>query len=188
MKKKSYNVLITAACMFMLFSCTAEKAAAAAPKDTSVKALAPFGFHIYEEPVDPSELTLTDLKGKTITNADFTGNITLLNFWASWCPPCRSEMPSIDNLHKAMQGKNFNIVAVNVGEKKDHLVQFIADAGYTFPVYLDEKAVISGMFASRGIPITYLLNKEGDIIAVRPGAMEYDQPKLIEIFKGLADE
>ncbi len=175
-------------CAIMLFSCTAEKAAAEPSKNMGVKALTSFGFHIYEEPVNLPDLNLTDIHGKTITNADFAGNITLLNFWASWCPPCRSEMPSIERLYKAMKGKQFKIVAVNVGEKKNQVVQFLTKEKYTFPVYLDEQAAVSGIFASRGIPVTYVLNKAGKIAAVKPGAMEYDQENLIKIFKGLADE
>ena len=97
-------------------------------------------------------------------------------------------MPSIERLNKEMDGKNFKIVAVNVGQSKKEVADFIEKHKYTFPIYLDERGTVSAAFASRGIPITYVINKEGKIIAVRPGAMEYDQPELIKAFKDLADE
>ena len=119
--------------------------------------------------------------------SDFTGNITLLNFWATWCPPCRAEMPSIERLYKKMSGTNFRIVAVNAGEHRTQVSSFIEKNKYTFPIYLDESNAVSSIFAARGLPSTYLVNKEGKVIAARIGAMEYDQAELIKLLKELAD-
>ena len=97
-------------------------------------------------------------------------------------------MPSIDRLHKAMQGTKFQIIAVNVGERSTQVSTFIDKNKYAFPIYLDETGILSSKFAARGIPATFLLNKEGKIFAVYVGAMEYDKDGLIKLFKELADE
>ncbi len=195
MKKLLNHFCLTALCAAVLLSCTPAKMHAkkisrsTGANATATGALASFGFYVYKEPADLSNLNLPPLAGGSpFTNADFTGNISLLNFWAGWCPPCRAEMPSIERLSKEMDGKNFKIVAVNVGQSKKEVADFIEKHKYTFPIYLDERGTVSAAFASRGIPITYVINKEGKIIAVRPGAMEYDQPELIKAFKDLADE
>ena len=96
-------------------------------------------------------------------------------------------MPSIERLYKQMDGTNFRIIAVNAGEHRSQVTSFIEKNKYTFPIYLDESNQLSSIFAARGLPSTYLVNKEGKVIAARIGAMEYDQAELIKLLKELAD-
>ncbi|MGI5090237.1 TlpA family protein disulfide reductase [Treponema sp. OMZ 305] len=153
-----------------------------------VAALSSLGFYVYDQPIDlPITAPIPALTGDPVKVSDFTGNITLLNFWATWCPPCRAEMPSIERLYKKMSGTNFRIVAVNAGEHRTQVSSFIEKNKYTFPIYLDESNAVSSIFAARGLPSTYLVNKEGKVIAARIGAMEYDQAELIKLLKELAD-
>jgi len=168
----------------LVLGCSAKKADT---NDLSA-ALNAAGFYVYEKPVDMPESTISGFTGGSVSNKDFAGKITLLNFWATWCPPCRAEMPSIERLYTAMQGKRFQIIAVNAGEHRAQVASFIEKNKYTFPIYLDESNTLSSLFAARGIPSTYLLNKEGKIMAARIGAMEYDQAELIKLFKDMADE
>ena len=176
----------------------ARKTAAASPAAQSsaaqqsavdpVAALSSLGFYVYDKPIDlPIAASIPALAGEPVKVSDFTGNITLLNFWATWCPPCRAEMPSIERLHQAMQGKSFQIIAVNSGEHRSQVASFIEKNKYTFPIYLDESNELSSIFAARGLPSTYLVSKEGKVIAARIGAMEYDQAELIKLLKELAD-
>ena len=160
----------------------------AAQHTDPVSALSSFGFYVYDQPIDlPIAAPIPALKGESIKVSDFIGNITLLNFWATWCPPCRAEMPSIERLYKQMSGTNFRIVAVDAGEHRSQVASFIEKNKYTFPIYLDESNELSSIFAARGLPSTYLVNKEGKVIAARIGAMEYDQAELIKLLKELAD-
>lgn len=153
-----------------------------------VTALSSLGFYVYDTPIDlPITAPIPALAGDPIKVDDFTGKITLLNFWATWCPPCRAEMPSIERLYKQMDGTNFRIIAVNAGEHRSQVTSFIEKNKYTFPIYLDESNQLSSIFAARGLPSTYLVNKEGKVIAARIGAMEYDQAELIKLLKELAD-
>jgi len=177
-------ILVTVICV----GCSVKNAHANTSSKGKLSDLASYGFYLYEKPLDLVDFNLPALDGTTaIKPESFTGKIGLLNFWATWCPPCRSEMPSIERLYKAMDKKKFIIAAINVGETQTAVAEFIRKNNYTFPIYLDQKSTIASIFAARGIPTTYVINKEGKIIAVRPGAMEYDQPKLIEIFKTLAN-
>lgn len=151
-------------------------------------ALSSLGFYVYETPIDlPVTAPIPALAGDPVKVSDFSGKITFFNFWATWCPPCRAEMPSIERLYKQMSGTNFRIIAVNAGENRSQVASFIEKNKYTFPIYLDESNALSSIFAARGLPSTYLVNKEGKVIAVRIGAMEYDQAELIKLLKELAD-
>ncbi|MGP1444164.1 TlpA family protein disulfide reductase [Treponema sp.] len=149
--------------------------------------LASLGFYIYEEPIDLPLTSVAKLEGGSMNADAFKGKITLLNFWATWCPPCRAEMPSIERLYAQTKNSAFQIVAVNVGERQAQVASFIEKNKYTFPIYLDESQQLSSIFAARGIPSTYIVDKNGKVIAARIGAMEYDQQELIKVFKELAD-
>ncbi len=154
----------------------------------SVSSLSSLGFYVYDTPIDlPISSSIPALAGDSIKVGAFTGKISLLNFWATWCPPCRAEMPSIERLHKQMSGTKFQIIAVNSGERRSQVASFIEKNKYTFLIYLDESNELSSIFAARGLPSTYLVNKEGKVIAARIGAMEYDQAELIKVLKELAD-
>ena len=182
----------------LAFGCSAKQAqtgqadrqepAARQSRTDPVAALSSFGFYVYDKPIDlPIMSSIPALAGDPVTAGDFTGKISLLNFWATWCPPCRAEMPSIERLYGRMEGTNFRIIAVNAGENRTQVASFIEKNNYSFPIYLDEANELSSIFAARGLPSTYIVNKEGKVIAVRIGAMEYDQAELIQLFKELAD-
>ena len=160
-----------------------------APTQATAK-LAKFGFQLFPKPQDLPVFEVQALgkagsAAKTLKSDSLTGTITVLNFWATWCPPCKSEMPSIQKLETAMKGTAFRIVAISVGETEKTVASFIANAGYTYPVYLDPKGTVGALFASQGIPTTYILDKNGKAIAGIVGAREYDDPELIAVFKEL---
>ncbi|HPA11134.1 MAG TPA: TlpA disulfide reductase family protein [Treponemataceae bacterium] len=148
--------------------------------------LAGLGFYVFPEPIRLPEFNAPGLAGGMIESTEFAGKVTLLNFWATWCPPCRKEMPSIERLHAAMNGFDFSIVAISVSEKKNTVEEFIASAGYTFPIYLDERGSIGSALASQGIPTTYILDKNGLVIAGIVGSFEYDNETLVNVFREMA--
>jgi len=169
-------------------STAAQSSAAQQTSADPVAALSSLGFYVYDQPIDlPISSSIPALAGNPIKAGDFIGNITLLNFWATWCPPCRAEMPSIDRLYAQTKDTKFQIIAVNSGERRAQVASFIEKNNYSFPIYLDESNELSVIFAARGLPSTYLVNKEGKIFAARIGAMEYDQAALIKVLKELAD-
>ena len=152
--------------------------------------LSSLGFHVFPEPVELPAFTAQalDPSGKALDPASFKGTVTLLNFWATWCPPCKGELPSIERLSTLMKGTAFRVAAVSVGEKNETVRSFIASKGYTFPVYLDPAGSLGSSFASQGIPTTDIVDKRGRVVAGIVGAREYDDEKLVAILTELANQ
>ena len=121
------------------------------------------------------DFTMTDASGKSVSLADFKGKPILLNFWASWCGPCKSEMPDIQTAYE-QYGNEIEFLIVNMtgmsGETQETASQFIKDNGYTFPVYFDEGYSAAAAYGVNSIPQTYLIDPEGNIIGAAMGAMD----------------
>jgi thiol-disulfide isomerase/thioredoxin len=116
------------------------------------------------------------------------GNITLLNFWATWCPPCKQEIPTIQKLHDTMKGQKFEIMAVDLGESAPTVKGFLDENKISYPVYLDPKNSLASLYASRGIPTTYILDKSGKFIAGIIGTFDYSNPQFVSMMKELASK
>ena len=145
------------------------------------------GFYVYEAPIKQKDFTLTSLDGKLSRRSELAGKIVLLNFWATWCPPCKEEIPSIQKLADSMQGKAFTVMAVSVGEKKTTVAEFAKQWKMRYPVYIDPQNILGKTYASRGIPTTYVLDKQGGFIAAIIGSFKFDSAEVIALFTELAD-
>ncbi|HPB65250.1 MAG TPA: TlpA disulfide reductase family protein [Spirochaetales bacterium] len=145
------------------------------------------GFFVFPRPEPMPPFEVAPLAGGRAGLGDAAGKVVLLNFWATWCPPCRSEMPSIQRLHDAMAGRPFAVMAVSVAESAATVRAFLKTDPYTFPIYLDEGGRASGPFVGRGIPTTFVLDKQGRAIAGVIGARSYDDPEVLALFKALAE-
>jgi peroxiredoxin len=108
--------------------------------------------------------SLTGLDGKTYSLDGLRGKVVLLNFWATWCPPCRKEMPDLEKLYRELGPKGFVVLAVS-DEKRDVVERFLADKGYTFPILLDEGRKVNTAFDVEGIPKSFLFGRDGKIVA-----------------------
>ncbi|KFL43303.1 thiol-disulfide oxidoreductase [Lysinibacillus sp. BF-4] len=126
----------------------------------------------------PPDFTLTTLDGEKVTLSDYKGKKVILNFWASWCPPCKAEMPHMQKYYdKKAKEQNFEILAVNLTseEKGDRLVEkFLQSYGITFPVPMDEKGDIALKYQVITIPSTFILNTDGQIEHSIIGPMNED--------------
>src|SRR3546814_5396859 len=113
----------------------------------------------------PRELPLIsfqDATGKTVTVADFQGRVILLNLWATWCPPCREEMPSLDRLNAKRGGPNFEVVALSIDRDRDLIGPFYQDFGIqTLKHYVDPTTRASDTLRAPGVPTTLLIDREG---------------------------
>lgn len=175
--------LIAAAAVFLALSILPASAAA---KAWYVPRLEKLGFYVFASPFVYPDFKVTNLAGAERTRASVSGKVVLLNFWATWCPPCKEEIPSIEALSKAMKGKDFEVFAVNLGDDAATVKSFVAEQKMTFPVYLDPKNTLSRTYAAQGIPTTYLLDKEGRFIAGMVGNYDYSNPEFVALLDELA--
>ncbi len=183
MKKRRNAVFIIAS--FLLLS-TRFPSFAAADKPWYSAPLEKLGFYVFEKPFAFEDFQVTDLSGATKSRASVQGKIVLLNFWATWCPPCKAEIPSIEALSKSMKGKSFEVFAVNLGDDPKTVKTFVAANKISFPVYLDPRNLLTKTYASQGIPTTYLLDKQGRFIAGMVGGYDYAKPELKTFLEELA--
>ena len=113
---------------------------------------------------------LVDLKGEAQALENYTGRPLIINFWTTWCRLCVAEMPLLQELYGS--GEDVTVLAVNIKERQEDVEVFIRDAGYTFPVLLDENGEAASAYRVRGLPTTFAVNADGVITAVRIGAFD----------------
>lgn len=119
--------------------------------------------------------TLRDLKGDTVSLKSLRGKVVFLNVWATWCPPCREEMPSIEKLYEEFKG-NKNLVILAVSQDTDGrkaVAPFVEQNGYHFPVLLDPKNKVGDEYDVSGIPETFIIDREGRIVAHHVGPFDW---------------
>jgi peroxiredoxin len=111
-----------------------------------------------------ADFTLKDLSGKRWTRSALKGKVVLVNFWATWCPPCRKEMPDLDALYAQFKSKGFVILAIS-DEKDPTVRKFITEKGYHYPVLLDSDRAVNGRYHVMGIPKSFLYDRSGKLVA-----------------------
>lgn len=134
------------------------------------------------------DFTLDGLDGEPISLSDFKGKVVFLNFWATWCPPCKAEMPAMGQLYKKFKDKGVVVVAVNHYEEKGKVMHFVADGGYTFPVPLDIKGVASDKYKVRFLPVTFIIDRGGKLIGQVVGMRQWDSSVSFSFFEELVGE
>lgn len=120
------------------------------------------------------ELQLVDISGLAVDLKDYHGQVVLLNNWATWCPPCRAEMPVLQAYHTAYQEQGFTVVAVEAGEPAEQVQQFVDKAGLTFPVWVDPTQLALAAFRNMALPNSYVIDREGQVRLAWSGAISMD--------------
>lgn len=140
-------------------------------------------------PLAPA-FTLKDLDGKTHKLSAYKGQVLLVNFWASWCPPCRREMPSMERLYLKLKGEPFQVFAVNQNEGFDLIFAFTGelDPAPTFPILLDEKGKAPAQWNVKGLPTSFIVDKQGRIAYRAVGGREFDHPEIEAALRRLMHE
>jgi len=131
------------------------------------------------------DFELKDLSGTTRRLSDFNGKVVFLNFWATWCGPCRFEMPSMEKLYRRFKAAGLEIVAVNLQEDRDSVQRFVDEYELSFPVLLDTTGRIGATYGARSIPTTYIVDRDGFVLAGTIGAREWDTEEYIRFFEKL---
>jgi cytochrome c biogenesis protein CcmG/thiol:disulfide interchange protein DsbE len=143
------------------------------------------------------EVRATDLRtGRPAALSEYRGKVVLLNVWATWCPPCRVEMPSMERLHQKLVGTDFRIVAVSVDgdpfhpedvEGPSEIMAFVNGMGLTFDILHDPSGAIRTSYQTTGVPESFLLDRDGVIVKKVIGAAEWDGPVNEAIIRRLLD-
>ena len=128
------------------------------------------------------------LDGTVSGLADYRGKVILLNVWATWCGPCRTEMPSMQRLHTQFAGSDFRIVAVSVDQERSAVVRaFADDLGITFDILHDPTGEIQRLYKTTGVPESWVIDRSGTIIKKVVGATEWDSPTNTALIRTLLD-
>jgi thiol-disulfide isomerase/thioredoxin len=138
------------------------------------------------QPTAP-KLKLLNMDGQEVNLEKLRGQVVLVNFWATWCPPCRREMPSLQRLWQKLGKSELQIVAVNVGEDADTVLGFMGtlDDSPTFPIVFDKDSAVLRAWPVKGLPTTFLIDRKGRIIYRAIGGREFDSPESIRLITEL---
>ena len=132
--------------------------------------------------------TLKSLNGKNLKLSEMTGNVVLINFWASWCGPCREEMPLLNSLHKKYEPLGFTVLGVNVEEKSKNARGFLKDFPVDFPILLDNKNTVSKKYKVVAMPTTVMVDRDGNVRYLHKGYKSGDEKKYRKMIKKLVRE
>lgn len=109
------------------------------------------------------DLTLQDLAGNPVSLTDYRGSVVLVNLWATWCPPCKEEMPTLETFYEKYKNSGFVLVAVNQEEPREIVAPFVAEYGLTFPVWLDLEYLAEREFNTANLPSSYVIDRNGAV-------------------------
>jgi len=137
--------------------------------------------------IEAPELDVPDLSGRTHSIGDYRGKTMVISFWATWCPPCRKEMPSLARLSRELGTDGYVVLAVNVGDKEERVRRFLEETDHEgLRVLLAGNSDLPSKWLIRGLPVTYILNGEGQVILAAIGERVWDTPEMISGLKSLS--
>jgi peroxiredoxin len=131
------------------------------------------------------DFELLDLDGNRHRLSDYAGKVLIINFWATWCPPCREEMPSMDRAWRALQAEGIGMLAVNVGEDEETVFQFTANYPVAFPLLMDADSGVTARWPIRGLPTTFVVDPAGRLAYRAIGGRRWDDNDLLDRVRAL---
>ena len=146
------------------------------------------GVQRINPPFEAEGFTLEDLRGSMMSLKDSRGKVIFLNFWASWCGPCRIEMPAMELFWQVFQDDEFVILAMDVKEDRDTVSSFIENNDYTFPVLLDSRGKVANMYDVRAYPTSFLIDREGKVVGKAVGARKWASKCSFDLIKYLLNK
>jgi peroxiredoxin len=143
---------------------------------------ASYGFGASHYIPEPGKLApgffLKDVNGSNVSFSEFKGKVVLINFWATWCAPCRDEMTSLNNLYKSLKDKGFVVLAISIDSSEQPVKSFIAEKGLSFPVLLDKDKSVYNSYAVIGQPMSFLIDRNGIVLGRVIGGVQWDSAEM----------
>ena len=134
------------------------------------------------------DFTLVNLEGQKVTLSSYKGKVVVLNFWGTWCEPCKSEMPSLNAFYLEYRGKGLVVLAVSIDQSEEAVKSFIAQTGYSFPVLLDnQREVYFDTYGLFGLPISVIIGRNGTIFQKVIGEAAWDSPQMADKMRKLLE-
>jgi len=131
---------------------------------------------------DAPDFVLKSATGENLRLSEYRGDVVMINFWATWCGPCRQEMPLLDDLYGRYQRVGFNLLGVNIDDDSRRAMQMVQELGVKFPVLFDESKEVSKLYEVEAMPVTVLIDREGRVRHVHHGYKPgYEEKYLTEI-------
>jgi len=189
MKSLSRRFLFAAVCLLVLVQSSEaffhRKKAPGAVDEGYFKKL---GIEKPEQAIRAPDFTLEDLHGRRLGLKGLRGKVVFLNFWATWCIPCRQEMPAMEILYRELKGQGLEVVAINVRESKPEVRRFFDELGLTFISLLDKDGKVSEEYGAWAIPLSYFINRKGEFVGKANGSRKWDSQEAKAFFRNLLQE
>lgn len=150
-----------------------------------------------EEPLHPvkgnppaADFSLTDIDERPHTLSGYRGKVVIVNFWATWCPPCRHEMPSMEEVYQRYEDQGFVVLAVNEWEDADRVFVYTGQLSIapTFPILFDKLGEVADSYVVKGLPTTVLLNRKGQVVYRAIGGRDFNHPEVDKVIRNLLNE
>lgn len=143
------------------------------------------GFLVPEAFEEAPAFTTTDAAGNRVASEDYRGKVVLLNFWATWCPPCRLEMPDMERLHQEFREGGLEVVAVNFMETAEEVTAFAEEQKLTYPMLLDPRSEVAGQYGVMRLPETVLIGRRGEVLGKSIGYKAWYKDDVRELMAAL---
>ena len=175
MKKSILNILFLVLGLLYV-SCNAR----AQSSTDIIEAFSQAGLPLLRQtiPARNFSLSLVSGTGENVSLDDLKGKVVFLNFWATWCPPCRDEMPSMESLYRRFKDKGLEILAVNLREEEALVTAFMRDYNLSFPALLDSNGRTGSAYGIQVIPTSFIIDREGNIILRLIGSIDWNTPEI----------
>ena len=140
-----------------------------------------YKLKLLTNPILAPDFLLMDMDGQQHSLKQYRGKVVIINFWATWCPPCIHEMPSLQKLYEEFKSRSLVVLAINQWEDEDRVFEFMGrlNPAPTFPILFDSDSKLSELYKVQGLPSTYIINKQGKIVYRAKGGRDFDHPEIM---------
>lgn len=145
--------------------------------------LSSIGIRVFDDRIAAVDFEVTTLEKGDTTLENLRGEFVFLNFWATWCPPCREEMPAMEAMSREFSQLPFTILAMSVQEDRDTVQRYVDEFGFTFPIGLDPTGRVASHYGVRGLPTTYFIDSDGVVLGMLIGIRDWHDENVRSVMR-----